>query len=54
MAVVLSTQIHLSEEERKEAVEKLHLAFDRKQKGVVQAAGAKAVPATAKQKGQTQ
>jgi hypothetical protein len=54
MAVVLSTQIHLTEDERKEAVEKLHLAFERKQQGASQAAGAKPVPATAKQKGQTQ
>jgi hypothetical protein len=54
MAVVLSTQIQLSDEERKEAIEKLHLAFERKQKGAAQATGATAVPAAAKQKGQTQ
>jgi cytochrome c2 len=54
MAVVLSTQIHLTDDERREAVEKLHLAFDRKQQAAGQAAGAKPVPATAKQKGQTQ
>jgi cytochrome c2 len=54
MAVVLSTQIHLTDEERKEAVDKLHLAFERRQQAAGQAASSKAVPATAKQKGQTQ
>ena len=54
MAVVLSTQIQLSEDERKEAIEKLHLAFGRKQQGTAQAAHAKPLPATAKQKGHTQ
>jgi cytochrome c2 len=54
MAVVLSTQIQLSEDERKEAVERLHLAFERKQQAADRAAKSKPVPATAKQKGQTQ
>jgi cytochrome c2 len=54
MAVVLSTQIHLTDDERKKAVDKLHLAFKRKQQDAAQAATAKPVPATAKQKGQTQ
>ena len=31
MAVVLSTQIHLSDEERAEAIQKLHQAYERKQ-----------------------
>jgi cytochrome c2 len=31
MAVVLSTQIHLTKEERDEAIQKLHLAYERKQ-----------------------
>ena len=31
MAVVLSTQIHLTDEERAEAINKLHQAYDRKQ-----------------------
>jgi cytochrome c2 len=54
MAVVLSTQIILTEEERKEAVEKLHLAFERKQKGAGQAKATQAVPAAAQQKGPNQ
>jgi len=54
MAVVLSTQIHLSEDERKEAVEKLHLAFERKQKGAEIANAKKATPAAAQQKGPKQ
>jgi cytochrome c2 len=54
MAVVLSTQIHLSEDERREAVDKLHLAFERKQKGAEPAKAAKAAPAAAQQKGPKQ
>jgi mono/diheme cytochrome c family protein len=41
MEVVLSTMISLTPEETKEAIEKLHTAYDLKQKGVIAAQGKK-------------
>ena len=53
MAVVLSTQIHLSDEERAEAIRKLQLAFERKQQRVSAKPAVKPAPDVGASKGET-
>jgi hypothetical protein len=53
MAVVLSTQIHLSNEERAEAIQKLRLAYERKQRQAAAPQAATRAPGTGAKKGET-
>lgn len=53
MAVVLSTQIHLSNEERAEAIQKLRLAYERKQHQAAAPQAATRAPGTGAKKGET-